>query len=153
MLIALETMRAKPITEHLRGFTRIVGAGFALALALIVLVDVSQAGRRYVYCTVMQDVMSHPCCDHAASRSAATVPVLAAGVPECCQTRSIPSLGTWTPASRVDEITAPWVAIVPRWPLDLLSMTTATDEFAAERLRRPGQPLSRSLARLMVLRI
>ena len=146
-------MRAKPFTERLRGFTRVVGAGLSLALALIVLVEVSQAGRRYVYCTVMQDVMSHPCCESAASRSAPTAPVLAAGVPDCCQTRSIASLGTWTPASRVDEIAAPWFAIVPRWPLDFLSMTTATHEFAVDRLKRVGQPLSRSLARLMVLRI
>jgi hypothetical protein len=121
-------------------------------LALVVLLDAAQAGRGYIYCSAMQEVMDHACCQkHQASSS---TPLLTTGAPECCQDRVVPALGAWTPIQR--SVTVPpaavWLAVVARPLVDFLAPI-------ALHLRREHPtiqsrpPLLRVLALLMVFRL
>jgi len=122
-----------------------------MLLALVILIDVAQAGRSYSYCTAMQEVMEHSCCQQ--HRAPSSTPLVAASPLECCQDRVVPALGAWTSFQQQTLVAAaPWTAIVTR-PL--------FESFAVFGLKlRPEQPLSRSgpallrvLAQLMVFRL
>jgi hypothetical protein len=117
-------------------------------LALVVLIDVTQAGRRYVYCSGMQEVMQHACCaQHHASTS---TPTLRASGPECCQERVVPELEAWASFQRsVFLPAAPLLALAVQ-PLLLPIATILRPEQPAIR---SGPPLLRVLARLMVFRL
>jgi hypothetical protein len=137
----------------LRTTARAAGAVWPLLLAAVVLAGVALAGRQYVYCKAMQDVMSHPCCTHGGGRSGPESPAAVVSATECCQTHGVPSLDPWTPVGRSIELTAPGVSVVSALPFRLLALTSAEGSAASSDLMRTGPPQSRVLARLMVFRI
>jgi hypothetical protein len=137
----------------LRTVLRATSAAVSLVLAVAVVVTASQAGRRYVYCRAMQEVMSHVCCSPEGTACPSDAPVAAASAPECCELRSIPSPAAWTPVARAIEFSAPWVAVVPRSLADLAASTSPEGLSGRDLVMRTGPPQSRELARLMVFRI
>lgn len=122
----------------------------AVLLAFVVVVDVTQAARTYVYCTAMQEVMSHGCCQR--HQAATSVPTLTARGPDCCQDRVVPSLGAWTSSDRSFVPAAPLLAAVSRTLFEALPILAPPVELLKPSLRA-GPPLSRVLAQIMVLRL
>lgn len=131
---------------------RFTYAAASLLLTGVVLAALSQAGKPYVWCQSLQQVMPHSCCPAAASERAST-PVSSVVADDCCQTRNMPLLDDWTPASRGSDVSAPFVAIL----FDAAIHTDRDARSAAPAGRDPtmrtGPPRSRVLAQLMVLRI
>lgn len=137
-------------SRSVRKLAAAASAGAAALLALVLFVDVTQAGRSYVYCRSMQEVMPHACCQkHRASVSTTS---LISNAPDCCESRVVPSLGTWASVNRPDVPTAPLLAIVARRPVELLALTVQPPRLE-NPLIRSGPPLSRVLAQLMVFRL
>lgn len=135
--------------QRLRKLERVAGGLLALVLAAAVLVDVSQAGRHYVFCTAMQNVVSHACCAKVARAKQAASRV----DEECCQIRSTAELDPWLASSRVVDFSAPFVAIASRSPSEQAAMTSGPGLSDRNPVMRTGPPQLRALARLMVFRI
>ena len=123
-----------------------------MLLALVVLVDVAQAGRSYIYCSAMQEVMEHSCCQkHQAAAS--STPVIKVSKRECCQDRVVPALGAWTAFQQQSLVAAaPWTAIIAR-PLLECFATIGLKLRPDLPSSRSGPPLLRVLAQLMVFRL
>jgi hypothetical protein len=136
---------------QLRKLARIASACAALFVALVVLVDVAQAGRSYIYCSAMQEVMAHSCCQqHQASSS---TPLLTNAKRECCQDHVVPKLGAWTAFEQQTLVAAaPWFAIVAR-PLFQSFAVLGLQLRPELPLNRSGPALLRVLAQLMVFRL
>jgi hypothetical protein len=130
---------------------RAVSACAAALLALVLLVDVAQAHRTYIYCAAMQQVMTHACCKQ--HRASAFVPALTARGPDCCQGRVVPSLGAWTASDRSSVPSAPPLfATISHRPFEALAMAEPPIDVQRPSIRS-GPPISRALAKLMVLRL
>lgn len=122
-----------------------------MLLALVVLVDVAQAGRSYIYCSAMQEVMEHSCCQK--HQAASSTPVIKVSERECCQDRVVPALGAWTAFQQQSLVAAaPWTAIIPR-PLFESFATIGLKLRPELPSGRSGPPLLRVLAQLMVFRL
>ena len=123
----------------------------SLLLSVVVFAALSQAGKPYVWCQALQQVMPHACCAAAASERA-TAPVTSVVADDCCEARSVPLLDDWTPASRGVELSAPFVAVVS------YELSEDRDAHSAapawhDPTMRTGPPQSRVLAQLMIFRI
>ncbi|HET8935107.1 MAG TPA: hypothetical protein VFN67_16780 [Polyangiales bacterium] len=135
----------------LRKLTRVASACAAVLLSLVVLVDVAQAGQRYIYCTAMQEVMEHSCCQQPQASSA--TPLLTNAKRECCQDHVVPALGAWTAFEQQTLVAAaPWSAIIAR-PLFESFAALGLQLRAELPLNRAGPALLRVLAQLMVFRL
>ena len=124
----------------------------ALLLSLIVLSDVSQAGRQYVFCVSMNQVMQHECCAHALVR-ATPGPVLASSGRDCCEIRTIPSLASGKLETQRTALFAPAVAVVPHWLRRQAVPSLGLLLNDSDPAMRTGPPPSRALTRLMVFLI
>jgi hypothetical protein len=124
----------------------------AALLALVVFLDVTHAGRAYVYCTSMQEVMQHACCKQQHASSSTSAATISTSESDCCQNHVVPSLGSWTSLSRPLFVAAPLLAVVARWPVELLR-ADLTRVGIENPLIRSGPPLLRVLAQLMVFRL
>jgi hypothetical protein len=131
---------------------RLAYAATALLLAVIVVAAVSQAGRQYVWCRALQQVIAHSCCAGATRESpgAAAVTITA---DDCCQARRVPLLDNWTPATRAADVSAPLVAVLSYEPRELGRHTQSAAPASHDPTMRTGPPQSRVLAQLMVFRI
>lgn len=133
----------------LRKLAAVGSAAAAALLALVLFVEVTHAGRSYVYCKAMEEVMPHACCKpHQASTAASTI--IASS--DCCQNHVIPSLGTWTSLSQPVLVLAPLMATVARWLTEALPSNAHLLRLE-NPLIRSGPTLSRVLAQLMVFRL
>jgi hypothetical protein len=138
---------------RLRGAARAAGTALSLMLAVTVLTGLLQAGKRYVDCRAMRQVMSHACCSGHASTERTNAAALSEIAADCCQARSVRALGAWTQAARAAEFSAPVVAVALPSPFGLAAVTSVADFSERDRIMRTGPPRSRVLARLMVFRI
>ena len=144
-------MAALRRTPQLRRLARLASACAALFVALVVLVDVAQAGQSYIYCSAMQEVMEHSCCQqHQASSS---TPLVTNAKRECCQNHVVPALGAWTAFEQQTLVAAaPWFAIIAR-PLFEAFAVPGRQLRPELPLNRSGPALLRVLAQLMVFRL
>ena len=146
-------MTTWPARWRLRSVTRAMSAAVAVLLAVAVFAGEAQAGRSYVYCLAMQEVMEHTCCSGRVSPASSTAPTVAAVPRDCCQARTMPVLGSWTPTERATPPLA-FASAVP-WLSAARFAVVASPANLPDRdpTMRGGPPISRVLARLMVLHI
>lgn len=136
---------------QLRKLARTAAACAALLLALVVLVDVAQAGRSFVYCNAMQEVMEHACCQRQQASSSAAV--IKASERDCCQDRVVPALGAWIAHPQPPLVAAaPWFTIVARPLFEGLAVLGLKLRLELPS-NRSGPALLRVLAQLMVFRL
>jgi hypothetical protein len=127
-------------------------AATSLLLAVIVVAAVAQAGRQYVWCQALQQVIAHSCCAGAASEGA-SAPAVTITADDCCQARSVPLLDNWTPVTRAADVSAPLVAVLSYEGREVGRQTHSAAPASHDPTMRTGPPQSRVLAQLMVLRI
>lgn len=144
------------VARRLRSLTRVTrrvcDAGLALLVAGAVFLSASQAGRTYVYCRVMQTVMSHACC--AARGGAHQASAHAELASECCQPRSVASLAECTPAHRSDDHPALSAALAPLSNVEpAVAPARATALSARDPKMRAGPPKLRLHALVMVFHV
>lgn len=133
-----------------RKLSRALSICAALVLAFVVLLDVTQAGRSYVYCSAMQVVMDHGCCQQ--HRAASSMPELSVSRPECCHSRVVPLLEAWTAPARSVVPAAPSLPMLARQLVPPLLAAEFSPRFSHVSSRN-GPARSRELALLMVFRI
>jgi hypothetical protein len=146
------TVTMAPTSRQMRNARRALGSALAGLLALVVFTGSVQAGRGYIYCVAMQEVMSHACCVHHQRATPAHTAAIERAAPDCCHAQTIPAIGHWTSPAPTFELPAPALAIVN---ISLLPRAAVGgDEIGEWDTRvRAGPPRSRVLARLMVLHI
>lgn len=127
-------------------------AAASLLMSLVVLAALSQAGKPYVWCEALQQVMPHSCCA-AASSERATARVSSVVADDCCKARSVPLLDDWTPASRGGELSAPFVAVLSYQVAESDRDAHSAAPAGHDPTMRTGPAQSRVLAQLMVFRI
>jgi hypothetical protein len=137
----------------LRHVERTLSAWVAVLLAGAVLAATLRAGSEYIYCVAMQEVMPHACCMHSHAPDAGSA-TLTTAVPDCCQARTVPAFGNWTPGGRAIQLTAP-VLVAVLAPFASVVRARPPDEQFVEREPglRTGPPIARRLAQLMTLHI
>jgi hypothetical protein len=132
---------------------RLTYAAASLLLSVVVLAALSQAGKPYVWCQALQQVMPHSCCAGAASEQAPGVASIATVEDDCCEARRVPLLDNWTPADRGAELSAPFVAVLSYQVGDADREAHSASPASHDPTMRTGPPQSRVLAQLMVFRI
>jgi hypothetical protein len=129
-----------------------VAAGaLSCLLGLALMLEAAQAGRTYVYCLAMREVMSGPCCRSAAEASD-EFSKIAATAPECCELRVAQALAPSAPAARGAVVEAAFVAL----PATLSGLSAGAQRGVAPEpvaAMRTGPPPARARARLMVFLI
>jgi hypothetical protein len=130
--------------------TPLIAAALSCLLAAALLVQLTQAGRSYLYCQAMQVEISQPCCAHAGA--AAQTREHAVAVPaDCCQVRKAPAVAAFTYAAPSALLSPPPVALAVSFP-ELVSSVPALAR--VERVTpRAGPPPARARAQFMVFLI
>lgn len=134
-----------------RTFARTTSAALRLVVAGVVLTSAATAGHAYVYCQAMQATISHACC---AGSTNARQAERAAVRSDCCQSRSVASLGTWTKNdARAPELIAPVVSFPTAHALALATVPTPQAWLDRALAMRTGPPRGRLHLQLMVFHI
>jgi hypothetical protein len=136
-----------------RANRRLTGASTriaAIALSFVALLDLSTAGRSYVYCASMQTVMAYACCAHSAS-DASTDAVLSNRA-ICCHSQEIGSLDAGEASADRIQVTAARVAAVAAPQFDRATRTSLTLATVQIPIMR-APPHLQTLARRVVLQV
>lgn len=131
--------------------TPLIAATVSCLLAAALLVQLTQAGRSYLYCQAMQVAVAQPCCAHAGA-SAQTREHAVAAPADCCQVRKAPAVAPFTYAAPSALLSPPLVALAVAFPDLGGSVPTLTAR--RERVTpRAGPPPARARAQFMVFLI
>jgi hypothetical protein len=128
-----------------------LGGALGCLVALALLLDVAQAGRTFLFCVAMQQVMPKTCCAHAGPEPNEAA-VIAATSSDCCELRVAATLTPYSPSARPWQSVASPVALAVM-PLPLLAARTPAFSTASPASTRAGPPPARARARLMVFLI
>jgi len=138
---------SKAAIRSARGLDRALSGLLAVALLL----GAAQAGRSFLYCLAMQEVMSGPCCPGDSARAGGDHSTIAKVARECCELRSAKVLAPCTPSTRPALITAAPIAL-PAAPLPVVFAIESRAAAEHPDGMRTGPP-GRARARLMVFLI
>jgi hypothetical protein len=124
-------------------------AALALVVAMVMLASAVQARRLYVYCPVMQTVMSHACCARATHQSNAGAVV----AKPCCETRDAAALTLFVPAPRDSDLSAPSLVLASESLTTQPFTTGARQSHVVRPTLRAPPPKLRVHLLLMILHV
>ena len=139
-------------TQHAARVGRLAAGALSCVLGLALMLEAVQAGRTYVYCLALREVMSGPCCPRSAAEASDESSKIGALAPECCEARVAGALAPSAPAARAAVVEAAFVAL----PATLPALSAGAQRGVAAEptaMMRTGPPPARARARLMVFLI
>jgi hypothetical protein len=130
---------------------RIVRAALALTAALVLLVGVVRANARYLYCPMMNAIVSHTCCASPSVGEASGEPAVQA--PDCCETMQLGALPSAAGVPSHEASTSPLVATLPSCVATSSHALRVRSGRSLETLHRATPKRGEARARTMVFLI